>query len=323
MTAYYLPAICIWSVAAVIWLAVMPIGRARWLDYAYPVVPIVAAAAYLLLPGPAIEAVPWSAWYDGGIRFWIIVTAVWIVSVVMRDASIMDIAYGAAVVFVAWIQWLSSGADTSAHTLLVLGAVAVWGIRNTVYVAWRNLPRGEDARYERWRARFGARWWWWSYFQIFLVQAVIIWIWYAPIGFALSAPGPLSVMDIVAAGVWAIGFAFEAGGDAQLARFKSDPENRGKVLDTGLWSMTRHPNYFGEATMWCGYFLLALRHPWGWLAAASAAYTVWFMYKGSATSLLERHMLKTRPLYADYVARVPSFVPRLWPGTGWNGVAKH
>ena len=322
MKTYYLPAICVWFVAAVIWLAAMPKVRARWLDYIYPVVPLGAAAVYLLLPVAAVEAVPWSAWLDSGIRLWLAATAVWVVSVVMRDASVMDIAYGGAVAFVAWLQWHSGGADTSAHTLLVLGAVTVWGLRNSAYIAWRNLPRGEDERYARWRARFGVRWWWWSYFQIFLLQAVVIWIWYGPLAFALSVAGPVSPIEITAVAVWMVGFAFEAVGDTQLARFRSDAANRGKVLDTGLWSLTRHPNYFGEAAMWCGYFLFALRHPWGWLALACTAYTVWFMHRGSATSLLERHMHKTKPLYADYVARVPAFFPRLWPGSGRDGAVK-
>lgn len=318
MQAYYLVAICVWSILAAVWLVVMPKARARWLDYIYPVAPLIAAAAYVLLPTSAIETMPWRAWFDSGIHFWVIVSAVWILSLIKRDASIMDIAYGAAVACVAWLQWRAVGADNSAHTLLVLATVTIWGLRNAVYVAWRNLPRGEDARYARWRERFGARWWWWSYVQVFLLQAVIIWFWYMPLAFALSVAGPLTILDIVAFAVWAIGFVFEAGGDAQLARFKREPANRDKVLDTGLWSLTRHPNYFGEAMMWCGYFLFGCRHPWGWLAVVSTAYMVWFMNKGSASSLLERHMLKTKPLYAAYVARVPSFVPRLWPrGGGW------
>lgn len=316
MQAFYLVAISVWSVTAVVWLIVMPKERARWLDYVYPFVPLVVAAAYLLSPDALIDALPWRAWLDSGIEIWLIVSAVWIVSLIKRDAGIMDIAYGATIVCVAWLQWRAGARDRSVHTLLVLAAVTTWGLRNVAYVAWRNLPKGEDARYARWRARFGARWWWWSYVQVFLLQGVIFWVWYLPLAFSLSVGGPLTAIDAFAAVVWLIGFVFEAGGDTQLARFKREPANKGKVLDTGLWSLTRHPNYFGEALMWCGYFLFGLRHPWGWLAAPSAAYMVWFMYKGSATSLLERHMLKTKPHYADYIARVPAFVPRLWPGSG-------
>jgi steroid 5-alpha reductase family enzyme len=245
---------------------------------------------------------------------WAFLSVVWLVSVLKRDSSIMDMAYALSCVVAAWVQWWLLGADTSARTLLILVLVNLWGWRYTLYIVARNLPHGEDARYARWRQRTGAHWWWWSYFQVFMVQGVMIWLWFIPVALALRVPGPLGALEWLALMVWLVGFVFEAGADWQLARFKRNPANRGQVLGSGLWSQCRHPNYFGEATIWCAYGLLGLAHSWGWLALLCTAYTVHMMNRGSATRMTDGYMKKRKPGYLAYAARTPSFVPRMFGG---------
>lgn len=306
----------VWAVLALVWL----VGNRRlcaWpltlKDHLLPILPFAVLGAIWLL-GPAEHRSAARILASIGVVMWAFLTGVWLLSVLKADSSIMDIAYAICSVLAAWFQWWLLGADTSPRTLLILAVVSLWGGRYTLYLAARNLPHGEDARYARWRQRTGAPWWWWSYFQIFLVQGVMIWIWYLPIALALQVPGPIGALEAAALVVWLVGFVFEAGSDWQLARFKRDPAMRGKVLDAGLWSQCRHPNYFGEATMWCAYGLLGLAHPWGWLGLVCTAYTVHMMNRGSATKMTDGYMKKRKPGYLAYAARTPSFLPRMFGG---------
>jgi steroid 5-alpha reductase family enzyme len=246
-----------------------------------------------------------------GIWLWVWLTVVWVISLLKRDASIMDIAYGLLLLGTSWWLFLHLGAQAHASNVLLLAMTSIGFGRYSLYILWRNLPHGEDPRYARWRQRSGARWWWWSYFQIFLLQGVVIWIWAVPLVFGMRAPGEIGFWHIAGALVWLVGFVFEAFSDWQLTRFKRQRTDRSQLLDTGLWALTRHPNYFGQACMWWGYGVFALAHPWGWLSVLPLLYVTWFMNKGSATSLMERHMVKTKPGYANYCATVPAFFPRL------------
>lgn len=298
-----------WSALALLWLWALPRGQARWLDRLYPVLPLLVAGFFSLQP-LAFSSFG-STWLQLGLWFWLWLTVVWVISLLKRDASIMDIAYGFLMLGAPW--WLYQHLGAPAHTagLLLLGLATIGFGRYALYILWRNLPHGEDPRYARWRERSGSRWWWWSYFQIFLLQGVVLWVWAVPLTFGLLAVGDIGALQVAAALVWAVGFVFEAGGDWQLARFKRLRKDRSQLLDTGLWSLTRHPNYFGQTCMWWGYGLFALAHPWGWLSVLPLAYITWFMNKGSATSLMERHMVRTKPGYAEYCDRVPAFFPRL------------
>jgi steroid 5-alpha reductase family enzyme len=266
--------------------------------------------------GEGASGTPWLwLWAQAALFVWAGLTLNWVLSVIRRDASLMDIAYGLLLLGLPW--WLVgvSGAPASAGAALVLACATMGFGRYAVYVLWRNLPHGEDPRYARWRQRHGAGWWWWSYFQVFLLQGVVMVAWSLPLVLALAALWggvPLGPWHLVGALVWLIGFVFEAGGDWQLARFKRQRTDRSQLLDTGLWAWCRHPNYFGQTAMWWGYGLMAMAHPQGWLALLALAHVSWFMYRGSATSLMERHMQKTKPGYAAYCARVPAFFPR-WP----------
>jgi steroid 5-alpha reductase family enzyme len=245
-----------------------------------------------------------------GLTMWATLTVVWGVGTALRNHSLMDVAYPITPWLAAMVAWQVAGGDLSSRSLALLACLTLWSWRLSGYIGLRYLPHGEEARYARWRARGGTSWWWWSYFQIYLTQGVIVWIWTWPVALALQAPGPLSVWAWLAVGVWAMGFVFEVGGDWQMHRFRTNPANKGRVMDRGFWAWCRHPNYFGESMMWLGYGLFALSHPWGWLGLPSVAMVFWFMNRGSATSMTERYMLKTKPGYADYMARTPAFFPR-------------
>lgn len=302
----------LWTVLAGVWIAALPRGRSRWLDYAYPLAPCVAAAAYFLLADGSQAARLLELALAAALAIWALLTLVWLASLVRRDTSIMDIAYPLAPLAAAAVVAARAG-PIGAHGWITLAACAAWALRLALHVAIRNLPHGEDARYAKWRARSGARWWWWSYFQVFLLQGVLVWGWALPLVFALARPAaPLAWNDALGLLVLAAGVTFEAGADWQLARHRADPARRGTVLQAGLWALSRHPNYFGEALVWWGFFFFALSHPWGWIGIVSPLYVTWFMNQGSATRMTDAYLHKHRPDYAAYAARVPAFWPRLW-----------
>lgn len=245
-----------------------------------------------------------------GLAMWTLLTGVWLLGSFLRNHSIMDIAYPLtpwAGTVLGWLQW---GASRDPQVLLLLACATVWAWRLSGYLAVRYLPHGEEARYARWRERGGSTWWWWSYFQIYLTQGVLVWLWTWPLALAIGSDSGTSGWTWLALAAWLVGFGFEALGDWQMHRFRTHPANKGQVMDRGLWAWCRHPNYFGEAMIWLAYGLFALATPWGWLGLPMVATVFWFMNRGSALSMTERYMLKTKPGYADYMARTPAFFPR-------------
>ncbi len=149
----------------------------------------------------------------------------------------------------------------SARTILLGMIVTIWGLRLSLYIYYRNHGKPEDFRYAKWREEAGTDWWWRSFFKVFVLQGVLMWIIAVPLlatQTASASNSALKCWDLIAVIIWLTGFAFEAGGDYQLARFKADPANKGKLLTTGFWSVTRHPNYWGDAVQWWAFYLLAL-----------------------------------------------------------------
>ena len=309
--------VVVWALLVVVWCWRLPAG-ARWLDWAYPLLPLCAAVPMLIG-----VAWPWlQAWLYAGVFLWAGVSVTWLLSLLKRDASIMDMAFGLLLLALPWwLQWRNSVPVEGSVAMLLVCSTLGFG-RFTVHIVRRNLPHGEDPRYARWRQRHGSGWWWWSYFQIFLLQGVILWLWSLPLVLVLSTPSAVSGLQWVGAAVWLVGFVFEAGGDWQLERFKRRRSDASQLLDTGLWALTRHPNYFGQAAMWWGYGVLAFAHPVGALVVPVLLHVTWLMHQGSATSLMERHMHKTKPGYAAYCARVPIFFPR-WPGSRVSASTEH
>ena len=237
---------------------------------------------------------------------------VWVVSVVVRDASIVDLVWGLGFVLVAWVAYVVGDGVTD-RSLLIAALVSIWGLRLSGYLTWRNLGKGEDPRYQAMRRKWGDRFWLVSLGTVFVTQGVIMWIVSLPVQLAAHADEPteLGVLAWVGVVVWLVGFAFETVGDLQLARFKADPANEGQVMDRGLWRYTRHPNYFGDFCVWWGIFLVAAETvPARWGVVGPLLMSVMLM-KYSGVGMLEKSIGKRRPGYAEYARRTNTFFP--WP----------
>lgn len=230
--------------------------------------------------------------------------ATWLVSLVMRDASIVDIVWGLGFVLVAWIALWTGGADT--RSWVVTAMTSAWGLRLAGYLAWRNLGKGEDFRYQAMRRKYGARFPIVSLFVVFGLQGVLMWVVSLPV--QATGGGDIGLLDWLGIGLWALGLFFETTGDLQLAAFKRDPANKGKVLNTGLWRYTRHPNYFGDFCVWWGLYLIALAGGAWWTAVGPIVMTALLM-KYSGAGLLEKTISSRRPGYEEYVRTTNTFFP--------------
>ncbi|MFJ6793762.1 DUF1295 domain-containing protein [Streptomyces sp. NPDC091268] len=223
---------------------------------------------------------------------------------------IVDIAWGIAFGAVAAVTWvLSAGHGDDVRRLIVAAATVLWGLRLSAHIARRSRGHGEDPRYTALldkapgnRTRYALR-------TVYLGQAALVWAISLPVqaaSYSSRPPGPLAFLGMA---VWALGLAFEAVGDHQLAHFKEDPAHRGRIMDRGLWSWTRHPNYFGDSLVWWGLYLLACT---GWQPAlavlVSPVLMTLLLTVGSGKRLLEKHMAD-RPGYAEYAARTSGFLP--------------
>jgi steroid 5-alpha reductase family enzyme len=236
-------------------------------------------------------------------------TVLWLVSLYLKNSSIVDIFWGTGFVIANWVYFALSPDGFPLRKWLIGILVTIWGLRLSIYILWRNRGKPEDFRYRKWRQEAGNRWWWQSYFQVFLLQGLLLWIISAPLLVAQYSglPDRLTVIDAVAVLFWAVGFFFESVGDWQLVRFKGDPANKGKVLDTGVWRYTRHPNYFGDAAQWWGYYLIGACAG-GWWAIFSPVLMTLLLLRVSGVALLEK-TLETRPGYKEYVERTNTFIP--------------
>ncbi|MGL4853545.1 MAG: DUF1295 domain-containing protein [Phocaeicola sp.] len=237
-------------------------------------------------------------------------TLLWIWSVKITNVSIVDLFWGAGFVVVNSFYVFMSG-EVTIRKLLLLVLVAIWGGRLSIYLAWRNHGKGEDFRYQAFRKSYGPqRYWWISYFQTFLLQGTLTMLISLPfLGVSMGQQSPtLGWLDYVALFVWLVGFTFEAGGDYQLARFKANPQNRGKVMCTGFWRYTRHPNYFGDSAVWWAYALFSMAAGGYWQIVGSAIMTL-FIIKVSGVALLEKSLNQRKPAYTEYIEKTSSFFP--------------
>jgi steroid 5-alpha reductase family enzyme len=184
-------------------------------------------------------------------------------------------------------------------------------LRLTIYLGIRNIGKGEDYRYQQFRKDYGEnRYWWFSYFQVFLLQGILILIVSFPLlGVHTSeTSGSLIWLDYIAIIVWFIGFSFEAGGDYQLYQFKKNEKNKGKVLNTGFWKYTRHPNYFGDATVWWSYALFSIASGSYWQIIGAVIMTL-LIIKVSGVVMLESTLKTSKPKYKEYIEKTNSFFP--------------
>lgn len=239
----------------------------------------------------------------------ILITLLWAWSVIIKNVSIIDIFWGIGFVIVNTFYYFQFEYFNS-RKLLLLILVSLWGIRLSAYLAWRNIGKGEDYRYREFRKRYGPeRYWWVSYFQVFLLQGALIMIVSLPLlGVNSGNSSTLNFLDYIGLLIWLIGFIFEAFGDYQLARFKSNPKNEGKVLNTGLWKYTRHPNYFGDASVWVAYALFSISAGGYWQIIGSII-MVFLIVKVSGVALLEETIKDRKPEYQNYIEKTNSFFP--------------
>ncbi len=248
-------------------------------------------------------------------------TSCFLLALVRRDNSIVDIAWGPGFIMLALISLSHSAAGSAppARAVLVTILVAVWGVRLALHILIRKWGRGEDFRYAKWRREWGRRVVPRSFLQIFMLQGAIMSVvaWTVVLTNSRTGPG-LGLLDLAGGVLWLKGFIWEAAGDAQLRRFKLDPANRGRVMDRGLWRFTRHPNYFGEALMWWGIAVIGLAVPGGWQGLVSPLILTFLLLRVSGVRMLEKALVDRRPGYADYLRRTSTFIP--WfpkrPGAG-------
>ena len=255
----------------------------------------------------------------------------WLASLRLRNASIVDPFWGAGFVLVAWTTWCLVGRPLGGPLVLAV-LVTIWGLRLSLFLAWRNWGHGEDRRYRAMRDYHGARFWWVSLGTVFGLQAAILWFIALPLQFGIgNAASPAVIEPMKTSGladsgvfpwpsgmglglaflgmaVWLAGLVFESLADWQMARFQADPAHRGRVLSTGLWRYSRHPNYFGDACVWWGLYLVAASLG-AWATVASPIAMTFLLLKVSGVSLLEKTIVDRRPEYTDYIRRTNAFIP--------------
>lgn len=247
-----------------------------------------------------------------GINFGVtlaLMLVIWLVSVKLHDVSIVDACWGMGFVVIAWVTFALTG-ENAARKVLLAALTSIWGLRLSLYLAWRKLGTPEDSRYQAMRASIGPKFWWVSLFLVFGLQGLIMNIVALPVMSGQLDESPLGICAVMGVVLWSVGLIFETVGDYQLARFKADANNRGKVMDSGLWRYTRHPNYFGDFMIWWGIFFAAQGEGSWWTFVGPLVMSI-LLLRVSGVTLLERSLQTSKPGYAEYMARTSAFFP--WP----------
>lgn len=239
---------------------------------------------------------------------WAYMSLWFVVSLIKRRNDVADVAWGLGFVLMAWASFLIGGM-ADARGILVCILVSIWGSRLAWHIHARNRGKAEDYRYLAWRTEWGRWFYVRSYAQVFMLQGALLFLIALPVLVINSSPAtPLGVLDAIGLVLWIVGFCFEAVGDAQLSRFMQDSSNKGKLMQSGLWGYTRHPNYFGEATQWWGLWIIALAAPGGLIAIIGPIAITFLLLKVSGVPLLEKKM-EQHPDFAAYKRRVSMFFP--------------
>jgi len=231
-----------------------------------------------------------------------------VVSLIKKRNDVADVAWGLGFVLMAWVSFFLSG-DSGTRGILVGALVSIWGLRLAWHIHRRNKGKAEDYRYLAWRKEWGKWFYIRSYFQVYLLQGLFLFFIVTPVLLInKNAGAQLGIIDFVGVVVWLGGFYFESVGDAQLARFIKNPANKGKLMQSGLWAYTRHPNYFGEVTQWWGLWLIALSVPNGWLSIIGPTTITFLILKVSGIPMLEKKM-EENPGFAEYKRKTSVFIP--------------
>ena len=234
----------------------------------------------------------------------------WLLSLVLKNVTVVDSLWGLGFVLIAWLTFFLTDGFFGRKLLIAL-LVTLWGLRLCIYMTWRNWGKREDPRYGSWREKSGKHFWIVSLFKVFLLQSVFLWAISLSLqyGAASKTPEIITWLDLCGVSLWTVGFIFETVGDWQLAAFKSNAANKGKVMDRGLWRYTRHPNYFGECLMWWGIFLIAFSAPNSWWTILSPLTITAVLLKMTGIPLTEKTILGHRPGYKEYIQQTPAFFP--------------
>lgn len=230
-----------------------------------------------------------------------------------RNYSLVDIAWGLGFLLIAVFAYNATYMQAERNLVLLVMCLA-WGLRLSSYLIIRNWGRGEDFRYQKMRDRWGASAWWKSYIYVFLLQGLLMLIVSTPllIGNLVGgdATNPIQVSDVMGFILWGLGLIYEATADYQMLAFKSNPENKGRIMRYGLWAQSRHPNYFGETLVWWGIWVFSLgTTPWAVLGIIGPILITFLLVRVSGVPMLESEY-KDNPEYQDYTANTPEFVPR-------------
>lgn len=248
--------------------------------------------------------------FEGMLLIISLLTILWLISVFIKNVSIVDIFWGMGFLFINLYYFLASD-EFYTRKIILLVLVTLWALRLSIYLAWRNIGKGEDYRYQEFRKKYGEeRYWWVSFFQVFLLQGILIVLVSLPLlatNFE-TQNDYLNLFDYLAILFWVIGFIFESVGDYQLSKFKMNPNNRGKVLNTGLWKYTRHPNYFGDTMVWWAYAILSIASQNYWSFIGSIIMTL-LILKVSGVALLEKSLKDKKLEYLEYIRKTNSFFP--------------
>lgn len=251
--------------------------------------------------------IEWVAFSWSGAVLLLAAVACWVITLLRNDVSIVDSLWSLMFLLVALVYSTVAG-FTGPREVLILLLVTIWALRLSVYITWRNHGQPEDHRYQEIRANNDPGFRYKSLYIVFVLQAGLAWIISLPLAAAISGQSAIGLLDYAAVALFLVGFVFEALGDLQLSRFRSNPDNAGKVLDQGLWRFTRHPNYFGNFTIWWGFYLFALSAG-AWWTIVSPLLMTFLLLKVSGVALLEKDIGNRRPKYEQYIRRTNAFFP--------------
>ena len=263
---------------------------------------LILIISYFLLTNPL-------PFHEGLILIISLLTILWAISLIVKDASIVDSFWGLGFVVLAWFYHFKITDNQNFRSLVLCTLTTLWGVRLAWHIFTRNHGHGEDYRYQEMRKQHGENFWWVSFLRVFILQGFLLWIIAVPLLIGqTSNENNLQLFDYLGIMLWLIGFSFEAIGDWQLVQFKKNPKNKGKVMDRGLWKYTRHPNYFGDALLWWGYFLFTFVVEGYWTIFSPIIMTFLLM-KVSGVALLEQKLSETKPEYKEYAERTSAFFP--------------
>lgn len=240
------------------------------------------------------------------------VLVLWLISIVIRDVSIIDMFFGIILFAITVNSFLLSDGVLIRKQLLVL-LVGIWMIRITVHLMMRNWGHGEDPRYSKLRTWVNddRAFVWLSLRKVFLLQGIVLWFATLPVQFAqvLVSPTELGWLAYLGVAVWLVGMIFETVADIQLTRFRADPTTNGTVLKTGLWRYSRHPNYFGELCVWWGLFIIACENPLGMITIIGPILYSYLIVNITGQATLDKKLARERPGYKEYMQSTSGMIP--------------